>query len=157
MLALAVVAIYHWRWCERGALLTPGEMLDGAAVRDSEKVWLTPYVRSRELLFLSVAATLLMNVPDIAYTSVERVAGFALTVLLIPCLIAIGRGHPVALVGLGAYRVWQAYAATGTTNPRASVETLTEYAAAALFVIGCAVVALIYQGRLVRKQLAPAL
>jgi len=157
LLVLVLPVVYHWQWASRVSILTPGEFTAGVFRRDGYKVWLNPYGGSRRLLYGCVIYALYVNAPAVNLQSAASLLIAAVLIALVAvCLIGIGRGKPVGLLGLAAYRLWQAYASTGVAPFSADYERVANaYAGSLLLAVACGLVMLVYSSAS-RMQTGPA-
>jgi hypothetical protein len=149
LLFLAVPILYHAIWRRHTSFLTPGELAAGVFRRGNEKIWCNPYGSSRQLLYGCVIWALFVNVPTVAITSqTDHALHLVLAALVAACLIGIGRGEWMGLIGLAAYRLWETYASSSSTLTNRSLpELIDAYSGSLIFAFACCIVANEYRKR----------
>ncbi|HYC87581.1 MAG TPA: hypothetical protein VEO54_00085 [Thermoanaerobaculia bacterium] len=110
-LALSLVAVacaalaYHYRWSAWTSFLSFGERVAGKALENGQKIWRSPYSRSRVLLYLTMTAgfwlTTMTSAPRPKTLGVETCA----IAIAAVSMLLIGRGVAWGLLGMWLYRV----------------------------------------------------
>lgn len=107
LIAFILPTLYHLFWAARTRFLSFGEHVFARVVVEGRKSWINPYGSPRVLLYGAAAYGVFLRFSIFPKQSVEIPVELLLLAIAAVSVVAMGRGHAWALMGIVAFRALQ--------------------------------------------------